>query len=149
MGQVSKRILNTMKSPEAAIRNVLIANDEARKLFGERIYPVIAPMSAVYPFVLYKRTGIQRESTINGPMGTPTVNLDITVIDATYESARLAADTIRHILDQYAGFVGDVFLQQVAVQNEADDFVQLGGSEMPPSYSVTLSLDVLWMETER
>ena len=138
-----------MKSPEAAIRNVLIENDEARELFGERIYPVIAPMSATYPFVLYKRTGIQRESTVNGPMGTPTVNLDITVIDATYESARLAADTIRLILDQYAGFVGDVFLQQIVVQNEADDFVQLGGSEMPPSYSVTFSLDVLWMETER
>jgi hypothetical protein len=138
-----------MKSPEAAIRNVLIADDDARALFEERIYPVIAPMSATYPFVIYKRTGIQRESTINGPMGTPTVNLDITVIDATYEAARQAADTIRSILDQYAGFVGGVYLQQVAVQNEADDFVQLGGSEMPPSYSVTLSLDVLWMETER
>lgn len=138
-----------MKSPEAAIRNVLIADDDARALFEERIYPVIAPMSATYPFVIYKRTGIQRESTINGPMGTPTVNLDITVIDATYEAARQAADTIRGILDQYAGFVGGVYLQQVAVQNEADDFVQLGGSEMPPSYSVTLSLDVLWMETER
>ena len=138
-----------MKSPEAAIRNILIADDDSCALFGERIYPVIAPMSATYPFVLYKRTGIQRESTINGPMGTPTVNLDITVIDATYEAARQAADTIRSILDQFAGFVGDVYLQQIVVQNEADDFVQLGGSEMPPSYSVTLSLDVLWMETER
>lgn len=138
-----------MKSPEAAIRNLLISNDDARALFEERIYPVIAPMSATYPFVIYKRTGIQRESTVNGPMGTPTVNLDMTVIDATYESARFAADTIRLILDQYAGIVGDVYLQQVSVQNEADDFVQLGGSEMPPSYSVTLSLDVLWMETER
>lgn len=141
--------MDKLKTPEAAIRQLLIDDEETEALIGDRIFPIIAPMSAKYPFVVYRRTSLQRESTVNGPMGTPTVSIDFSCLSDTYETARTAADAVRKVVDQYAGFVGGVFLQQCYVDNESDDFVQLQGTEMPPSYSVTLSLSVLWMETER
>lgn len=141
--------MSNLKTPEAAVRQLLIDTLETNELLGDKIYPVIAPMSASYPFVVYRRTTVQRESTLNGPMGTPTVSMDFSCLADTYESSRTVADAVRKAVDQYAGFVGGVFLQQIFVDNESDDYVQLQGTEMPPSYSVTLSLSVLWLETAR
>ena len=139
--------MDKLKTPEAAIRQLLIDNEETYALIGDRIFPIIAPMSAKYPFVVYRRTSLQRESTVNGPMGTPTVSIDFSCLSDTYET-RTAADAVRKVVDQFAGFVGGVFFSNVLLTTN-HDFVQLQGTEMPPSYSVTLSLSVLWMETER
>jgi len=133
-----------VKSPEAAIRTLLISAG----IFGSRVYPIIAPTSAGYPFAVYRRTNVERESTFVGPMGSPKVSIDLTVLSDTYESARTASDAAREELDMWSGQVDDVFINNVAVTNESDDFVQLTGTELPPSYSVTLSLDVLWSEKE-
>ena len=135
-----------MKSPEAALRTLLLESPETAEAFGTEVYPVIAPTSASHPFVVYRRTGILRESTFGGPLGHPKVSVDITVFDDTYEGARRNADLVRLVVDGFSGDVGDVLLQQVYVDNESDDFVQLGGSEMPPTYSVTLSLETIWEE---
>lgn len=135
-----------MKSPEAAIRELIITTPPTSQTLGTGVYPLVAPTSADYPFAIYRRTGVQREATFTGPMGTPNVSMDLTVLAVTYEEAREAANQCRELLDNYSGVVGDVILNQVVVDNEQDDFIQLEGTELPPSYSVTLSLEIIWYE---
>lgn len=136
-----------MKSPEAALRSVLIRAPAVAILLGTRVYPILAPASAALPFVVTRRSGISREHTLAGPMGVPTVNVEFQTYAATYEEARQVADRVRSVLDGYGGTVNNVEVKHVSLEQESDDFVQLAGGELPPVYQVTQTYIVLWQET--
>lgn len=137
-----------MKSPEAAIRAVLIADDSVSDQVASRIYPVIAPSTAELPFLVYRRGSIQREATFTGPLGNPTVQLELTIMDSTYESVRELADTVRNSIDGWTGVVDNVLIHQTFLQNETDGFAQLQGAEMPAVYTVTQIYDLIWEEID-
>ena len=129
-----------------ALRSLLIEDVPAFDRFGTRIYPVISPTSANRPYVIYRRTSIQREQSLSGPIGHPRAQVEVSVFGDTYENALDSADVIRQVLDGRSAVVGEVFLQSIWLEDESDDFVQLSGSEMPPLYSVTLAFGVIWKE---
>jgi hypothetical protein len=136
-----------MKSPEAVLRTALVGTTAVTSLVGTRIYPVLAPASASLPFVTWRRTGIQREQTLGNPMGVPRVTLEYNVFGTTYDQARSVADAMRKVLDGYGGTADNTVVDQVSLENESDDFVSLGGAEMPPAYQITQSYDIRWQES--
>ena len=136
-----------MKSPEAALRSVLIRAPAVAILLGTRVYPILAPASAALPFVVTRRSGINREHTLAGPMGMPNVSVEMQSFAATYEDVRQLADRVRVVLDGYGGTVNNVVVKNVSLENESDDFVQLAGGDLPPVYQVTQTFNVLWQES--
>ena len=137
-----------LKSPEQVCRSALLANAAVAALVGTRVYPVIAPATADLPFVTWRRSGVQREHTLAGPMGTPTVILTVDCYATTYEAVRDLADKCRLVLDGFGtGEAESVIVKNVSLTNEADGFIQLAGGEMPPVYSVTQTYSVMWVET--
>ncbi len=136
-----------MKSPEAVLRAALVGSTSVTTLVGLRIYPVLAPASATLPFVTWRRTGIQREQTLGNPMGMPRVTVEFQAYGVTYDQTREVADALRRVLDGYGGQADNTVVDQVSLENESDDFVSLGGAEMPPAYQVTQSYDIRWQES--
>lgn len=136
-----------MKSPEAVLRTALVSSTAVTSLVSTRIYPVLAPASATLPFVTWRRTGIQREQTLANPMGMPRVTLEYQVYGVTYDQTREVADAMRLVLDGYGGQSENTVVEQVSLENESDDFVSLGGAEMPPAYQITQTYDIRWQES--
>jgi hypothetical protein len=136
-----------MKSPEAVLRVALANSTAVSSLVGTRVYPVVAPVEAVYPFVTWRRVAVQRLQTLSIPAGTPKVTLDYSIYGATYDQARQVADAMRTVLDGYTGTVDNTTVQRANVENETDDFVTLTGAELPPSYSITMTVETWWTET--
>lgn len=135
-----------MKSPEAALRQILIETPSTAEILCTRIFPVIAPATVTLPFAVYRRSSIRREATFTGPLGNPTVTIELLIADESYESVRGTADAIRVALDGWTGMVGDLIIRQTFLQNESDSFAQLQGSEMPAVYTVSQSYNVIWEE---
>jgi hypothetical protein len=54
---------------------------------------------------------------------------------------------MRSILDGYGGTLDNTTVDQVSLENEADDFVSLSGNEIPTAYQITQTYDVWWQET--
>lgn len=136
-----------MKSPEAVLRTALVSSTAVTSLVSTRIFPVVAPGSASVPYITWRRAGIEREHSLSGPIGVPRVTVEFSLFASTYESVRDLADRVRLVLDGYGGTVDNVEVKHVELQNEFDDFVQLSGGDLPPSYQVTQSFTVLWQET--
>ena len=136
-----------LKSPEAVLLRAMLAAPAVARFVGRRIYAVMAPQSATYPFVTYRRSSIDREQTLGSPMGVPEVSIDYEVYGGTYEQAREAADAIRSTLDGYGGSALGCTVSQVALDNESDDFVTLQGGDLPPAYQITMTFDVWWQES--
>lgn len=136
-----------MKSPEAVLRSALVANATVAGLIGTRIYPVLAPATASLPFVTWRRAGIRRQQTLSAPMGMPITSVEYSIYGVTYEQAREVADAMRAVLDGYGGTANNTEVKQTSLEQESDDFVTLGGAELPPAYQVTQQYDVFWQET--
>ena len=134
-----------MKAPEKLLADRLLADPAVAAVILNRVYPVIAPASAALPFVTWRRQAVQREQTLSGPLGMPTVSLAVDMYAETYEGVRELADTIRASLDGWTGAMGNyVSVRLVSLINEADGFVQLAGGDLPPVYSVTQTYQILW-----
>ncbi len=136
----------SLKSPEAVLRTALVGTTAVSSLVSSRIYPVLAPASAALPFVTWRRSGIDREQTLGGPMGMPRVSVEYSIYGTTYEEARQVADAMRRVLDGYGGTSDNTEVKQASLEDESDDFVQLAGADLPPVYQVTQRYDVWWIE---
>jgi hypothetical protein len=136
-----------MKSPERLLADQLKSDPAVAEIVGDRVYPVLAPASAAIPFVTWRRQAVQREMTLNGPLGMPTVTLAVDMYAETYEAVRELADRCRVTLDGFGGSLGNfISVRNVSLLNESDGFVQLAGGDLPPVYSVTQTYTVLWQE---
>jgi hypothetical protein len=136
-----------MKSPERLLADELKSDPAVAEIVGDRVYPVLAPASAAIPFVTWRRQAVQREMTLNGPLGMPTVTLAVDMYAETYEGVRELADRCRATLDGFGGSLGNfISVRNVSLLNESDGFVQLAGGDLPPVYSVTQTYTVLWQE---
>lgn len=134
------------KSPEAAVRSTLVGNAGVAAIIGSKVYPVLAPASAALPFVTWRRIGVQRQQSLSGPVGMPTVLLSVDVFAETYEGVRDLADAVRVCLDGWGGTVDTVRVANVSLTNEADGFVTLAGGDLPPVYTVQMTFSILWQE---
>lgn len=135
-----------MKSPESALRIALLTDPAVALALGTKVYPLLAPKTVSLPLVTYRRSNINREHTLAAPMGMPTVSVEVSCYAATYEDVREVADVVRRRLDGYGGTVDNVEVKNVSLEQEADDFVQLAGNDLPPVYQVTQTYNVLWQE---
>jgi len=136
-----------MKSPERLLADELKSDPAVAEIVGDRVYPVLAPASAAIPFVTWRRQAVQREMTLSGPLGMPTVTLAVDMYAETYEAVRELADRCRATLDGFGGSLGNfISVRNVSLLNESDGFVQLAGGDLPPVYSVTQTYTVLWQE---
>lgn len=136
-----------MKSPEAVLRLALVGSASVSAIVGSRIFPILAPQTASLPFIIWRRSGITREHTLAGPMGIPTVSVEMQLYSTTYEQARELADCVRLTLDGYGATVNNTEVKHVYLDQESDDFAQLAGGDLPPVYQVTQTYNILWQET--
>lgn len=137
----------SLKSPEAVLRAALTNNATVAALLGTKVYPVVAPAEATYPFVTWRRIQVLRQQTLANPMGVPKVTVEFSIYGATYDQARQVADAMRQVLDGYRGTVDNTTVQYASVENETDDFVSLTGAELPPSYQIAMTVDTWWTES--
>lgn len=136
-----------LKSPEQALSRLLQSDPAVAIYVGTRIYPVIAPASAALPFITWRRSGVQRQQTLGGPMGMPDVLATIDIYGVTYEAVRDIADRVRACLDGCGGTLANsVLVENVTLENEVDGFAQLAGGDIPPVYSVTQTYSIIWQE---
>jgi hypothetical protein len=135
-----------MKAPERVLLTALTSSTAVFSLIGARVKPLVVPTETPLPYVTWRRIGIQRTQTLGSPLGTPKLTLEYSIYGATYDQAREVADAMRVVLDGYGGTVDNTTVKQTSLENESDDFVSLGGAELPPAYQITQVYDVIWQE---
>ena len=136
-----------LQTPEHAVAVALQQDPAVAMLVGDRVYPVLAPSTASIPFVTWRRQAVQRQQTLSGPMGLPTVILAIDCYAMSYQAVRDLADKIRRVLDGWGQNKLGMDVRHVSLDTESDGFVQLAGGDAPPVYSVTMTFSILWQET--
>lgn len=137
----------SLKSPEAVLRNALVADAGVQALISGRIYPLrhVGPAPVQFPLLIWRRSRITREHTFTGPAGVPRVTMELYVYATSYSVARDLADKCRRVLDGYGGSLDNVEVKQVSLEDESDDLVDQEGAETS-LYVCQQTYDIRWQE---
>jgi hypothetical protein len=135
--------------PEKLVYQVLAGNPAVARRVGFRIYAVAVPKTD-FPFLVYKRANVARESTLSGPLYLPMVSIQVASWALTHDAARELADDVRLALDGRTGTLAGVTIEDMRLVSETDDFLDptTVGSQMPPAYEVRQLWQARWQESQ-
>lgn len=136
-------------SPENAVYHRLVSTPAVARLVGFQVYPVAVPKGAEFPFIVYRRANIARQSTLSGPILMPEVNLQIASWALFYDDARALADEVRLSLNGYIGTLAGVTIHDVRLVSETDDYLDPSavGAQLPPAYETRQLYQIRWTES--
>ena len=135
-------------TPERHLSLRLITEPRVARLVGFNIYPLAVPKDSPFPFILYRRANISRESHLAGPEYMPLATIQFACWALDYDSARELADEMRLALDGRTGTLANATIQDIRLISELDDFLDptLQGAQLPPAYEVRQAYQVRWQE---
>lgn len=80
-----------------AIYKILTDNEEIKKVLGNNIYPVVAPLNTKNPYVVYKRQiSVQND---NKDSRYSTVSIEINVYSNNYQESIKVAELVKNTLE--------------------------------------------------
>ena len=135
-------------TPERHLSLRLITEPRVARLVGFNIYPLAVPKDSPFPFILYRRANISRDSHLAGPEYMPLATIQFACWALDYDSARELADEMRLALDGRTGTLANATIQDIRLISELDDFLDptLQGAQLPPAYEVRQAYQVRWQE---
>ena len=137
-------------SPEQHISLRLITSPRVARYVGFNVYPLAVPKDSPFPFLLYRRANISRESTItsSGPIYAPVATIQIACWALDYDTARAVADEVRLALDGSTGTLANATIQDMRLISEVPDFLEplVQGSQLPAAYEIRQMYRVRWQE---
>jgi hypothetical protein len=111
------------------------------------IHPVLAPLNAATPLVVYRRNGTRRERTLAGNVGRPVATFSVSIVADTYSQAKQIADDIRLAVDNFTGQSEGVTIVNVALASESDNMERPLEGQSKPLYRVDQVYEVRYHET--
>lgn len=135
-------------TPERHLHLRLITTPRVARLVGFNIYPLAVPKDAEFPFILYRRANISRDSHLAGPLFVPVATIQFACWALEYDHARELADEVRLALDGATGTLANATIQDIRLISELDDFLDptAQGTQLPPAYEVRQAYQVRWQE---
>jgi hypothetical protein len=137
-------------TPERHLQLRLVTSPRVARIVGFNIYPIAVPNGIDFPFVLFKRANISRESVLTntGQLYAPVVSLQFSCWHTGYDDARELADEVRLAIDGRTGTLANATIQDIRLTSEVDDFLDpiMQGANLPPAYEVRQLYHVRWQE---
>jgi hypothetical protein len=111
-------------------------------------YPLMAPQTALLPYVIYQRIDGERFGSLTGPSGLAQTRIQVDCYATSYEAAQLAAETIRRKLDGYSGTIGGVRIGGVSKATDLPDQIDLEAETTTGQKAFRASKDYLFTHEE-
>lgn len=94
-----------------------------------KVYPVVEPMEAKCPYIVYRRTSLSSSPQKFGQPGADTINVVITCFTQDYDSGVALAEKVRGVLDfcttEFAGQrMRSCYLTDSSEGTEGDAYMQ-------------------------
>ena len=98
---------------ESALFSYLSTKASVIAVVGTKIFPEVAPESALYPFITYQVLGDTPEHHMTSAAGLTNVSMQIDVWADTFASSVTISEVIRNALD---GFTGDMGSENLSIR---------------------------------
>ena len=105
-----------------AIYNILSNDSDITSLVSTRIFPLVAPQSTEFPFILYDVDENNPSDTKDGVSKLDTIQSTVSCYAKSYSEACDIADKIRTALDRVSGTYNTIRIQSIQFDGLNDIF---------------------------
>jgi hypothetical protein len=113
---------------EQAIYSLLSGDTSIQTMVGDRIYPLVAPQSITFPFLIYQESGHSRTASIAGNTMMRLFRCRIDGYSESYSDAKDIRDSVLDRLVNYNGTVGNISIHYIDQEDTSDE-------HLPPVHS--------------
>lgn len=105
-----------------AINALLSANEEVKRMVGDRIYPLVSKVDCNFPFIVYQRMSVNTTYTKDGLIAEEQ-NYSITVLADTYSDSVELADAVRDALELERGTFAGQHIRNIKLTSVNESWV--------------------------
>lgn len=102
------------------IKTLLLSNERLKSYIGSEVYPLIADTSTTYPFIIYRRSAIEKSSTKDD--ADESVNVEIYIVSDTYEKSISIAEEVRKSVEHRKGTFEDLYIDDIIITDASESF---------------------------
>ena len=107
-----------------AIYSILSSNTSIVSKVQKKIYPLVADAEVTFPFIVYKRTGIEPATTKDRFIYNEDVYVDIAIASDKYNETIEIADMVRNALQNKKGNYSGINIQDISLNDADEDYTQ-------------------------
>lgn len=104
------------------IYKVLSENEEIKKTFGDKIYPLVAENSTTFPYIIYYRNELQNISNTKDGFTEDNCTFSVVIVDTKYSNTIKAANRVRCILERKKDETEDFILYDTKLLEAEEKF---------------------------
>ena len=89
-----------------------------------KVFPLVADEGTTFPFIVYKRSGLEPANTKDRYNFSELATLDIIVAANTYEESITIAEQIKDILEHSRGTYADINIEEITLDDADEDYLE-------------------------
>ena len=112
-----------------AIYNILANTTSVQEAVDTRIFPMVAPQTSVFPFIIYDVNSVDPSDTKGGASDLDTISIMVSVYSKTYTQVSSIAADVRNALDRRSGTYNTIEVGSIQFRSYNDIFESSSDSE--------------------
>ncbi|SCY25230.1 tail completion protein gp17 [Alkaliphilus peptidifermentans] len=101
-----------------ALFQYLSNHSDLKEKIGDRIYPIMMPQNAKLPVIIYSQISTRRSHALQKDTGFVSQTIQFSCHGKSYKEAVALSKTLRKILQNFSGTMGDLTIQGVLLIGE-------------------------------
>ena len=101
-----------------AIYNILAENNITK------VFPLIVDKDTTYPFVVYKRSGLEPANTKDRYNFSEIATLDILIAANDYDNSIILAEKIKTIMEHSRGTYAGITIVDITLEDADEDYIE-------------------------
>lgn len=89
-----------------------------------KVFPLVADEGTTFPFIVYKRSGLEPANTKDRYNFSELATLDIIVAANTYEESITIAEKVKDILEHSRGTYAGITIEEITLDDADEDYLE-------------------------
>ena len=107
-----------------AIYKILSNDENIKAKVDTKIFPLIAAEGTSFPFISYKRSGLETANSKDKFIYKEIIYVDVFIASTSYNESLEIADLVRHTLEKSKGIYAGIDIQEIELINADEDYIE-------------------------
>lgn len=107
-----------------AVYQILSNDTKVKEMVGNNIYPLVANQGTTYPFIIYRRTGIEPVTSKDRFICSEVTSVDVIIASDRYDESIEVAELVKDALSGKNGIYSDIKVIDINMISADEDYIE-------------------------
>lgn len=107
-----------------AVYQILSNDTKVTEMVGNKIYPLIANQGTTYPFIIYRRTGIEPVTSKDRFICSEVTSVDVIIASDRYDESIEVAELVKDALSGKSGIYSGIKVIDINMISADEDYIE-------------------------